>query len=275
MPTLSTLRNRSARQIVPILNAYMGAIIERQPLSAHRAAIMQTVGESRTLADLLGREWLTRYVGRRRGKRTHAEDSSRPVAMEAPTFEAAVRAILRRTPGMGIDADEVIANAAKAGVQFAKAVEVTLSDHAGAVIADTIASGFARSDAVEVLAADPAWSLAYANTVYRTNITAAYTDGIIEQSEAPILAGAVAGGEYSATGDVDTRANHAAADGFVARWADPAWRVLKPPLGFNCRCSVVPVMMADAVRRYGRDGIPLNQPIPRGAHPDRGFRRAG
>lgn len=41
---------------------------------------------------------------------------------------------------------------------------------------------------------------------------------------------------YDAVNDSRTRPGHAAMDGFVARYDDPAWQNWTPPNGYQCRC---------------------------------------
>jgi uncharacterized protein with gpF-like domain len=49
-------------------------------------------------------------------------------------------------------------------------------------------------------------------------------------------------------GDDRVRPEHAVLDQFTARADDPVWMKIYPPNGFNCRCSVVPVMEAEALK---------------------------
>ncbi|KXX64188.1 phage minor head protein [Marichromatium gracile] len=71
-------------------------------------------------------------------------------------------------------------------------------------------------------------------TIYRTNLQSAYMAGRqrqfdIERDRAPYV-------QYLAVRDSSTRPAHAALHGKVFRLDDPAWDVVAPPNGFNCRC---------------------------------------
>lgn len=71
-------------------------------------------------------------------------------------------------------------------------------------------------------------------TIYRTNLQTAYMAGRqkqfdAERSRAPYV-------QYLAVLDSRTRPEHAALHGKVFRLDDPAWDIIAPPNGFNCRC---------------------------------------
>lgn len=64
---------------------------------------------------------------------------------------------------------------------------------------------------------------------------------------------------YRTVGDTRVRPEHAALDGFVARVDWDGWDRYTPPLGWNCRCRIVPVAYAIA-RELGW----LGEEFPRG-----------
>lgn len=73
-------------------------------------------------------------------------------------------------------------------------------------------------------------------TIYQTNLQTAYNAGrwavfAAEADRAPYV-------QYLAVGDSRTRPSHQALNGKVFRIDDPAWSVIAPPNGFNCRCRV-------------------------------------
>lgn len=82
----------------------------------------------------------------------------------------------------------------------------------------------------------------YLETVYRTNVQMAYGQGRLEQLEAPAVVQARPFVQYRTAGDNRVRAEHAALRGLVFdRSQDNGWRRYAPPLGYNCRCSLVTV----------------------------------
>lgn len=74
------------------------------------------------------------------------------------------------------------------------------------------------------------------STIYRTNLQSAYMAGRWQQfeadaDEAPFV-------QYIAIMDGRTRPGHAKFNGKVFRIDDPAFKVIAPPNGFNCRCRI-------------------------------------
>jgi SPP1 gp7 family putative phage head morphogenesis protein len=78
----------------------------------------------------------------------------------------------------------------------------------------------------------------HTETVFRTNIQTAYSAGRLEQQLDPDVTSVMPVLIYRTVGDDRVRPNHAAMDGFFARFDDDVWRLWYPPAGFNCRCSV-------------------------------------
>jgi SPP1 gp7 family putative phage head morphogenesis protein len=83
-------------------------------------------------------------------------------------------------------------------------------------------------------------------TVFQTNVQRAYANGHFEQMKDPAVTAALPYWKYMTAGDSRVRPNHAALDGFVAHNADPIWGRIYPPNGFNCRCTVVPILADEA-----------------------------
>ena len=81
-------------------------------------------------------------------------------------------------------------------------------------------------------------------TIFRVNLQSAYAAGhwaeIQEnKAEAPLLM-------YDAVDDDVTRDEHRAWDGTVLPVDDPWWATHYPPNGWNCRCSVIQLSLAQA-----------------------------
>lgn len=122
---------------------------------------------------------------------------------------------------------------------------------------------------------------AYAQTVYRTNLSTAYTSGRTRQAKR--MRGFVVGFEFQATGDSDTRINHQIAHRLRAPIDSPFWDFFHPPLGYNCRCTLKPITAPEARRNGWLDvagtelrtfhprfgfGVTLAQLVGVGARPD-------
>ena len=125
--------------------------------------------------------------------------------------------------------------------------------------------------------ATEAWSEGYSRMVFRTNANTAITAGRFRQSQDPVIKAVVPCKQFLSVGDVDTRDNHDAADMMVFRVDNPIWNRIAPPLGYNCRCTVRDVSIAELRRmnRLGADGSIREDKLPPSAHPDPGFRHGG
>lgn len=273
--------NRSAPAVASAMLALVaahcarGARVNPDRIINARAALAAEIEGTRAVANLLGREWLMHEAWRQAGARdrTHfaapAGVPRYPLVPSQPTYHEAVAAILRRTPTLAKGAEAVQAAARAGGIAFAKAADLNVTKRVQAALARAIRDGASREEVVAEISKDARWPRAYAETVYRTNAVSAYADGVVEQARGSD--GLVEGFEFSSVGDGDTRPNHKRAHGYVARVESPVWDTLRPALGHNCRCALIPVSRLEARRRFGRDGIPLFMPVPRGAGPDEGF----
>ncbi len=103
-------------------------------------------------------------------------------------------------------------------------------------------------------------------TVVRTNVVDAFNMSRLETYKEN--GDFVKGLEYSAILDDRVREDHAAMDGRKYAIDDPIWDRWTPPNGFNCRCVLIPVTLADG------DFKPSKQP-PASVQPDAGFKENG
>jgi SPP1 gp7 family putative phage head morphogenesis protein len=92
-------------------------------------------------------------------------------------------------------------------------------------------------------------------TVFQTNVQRAYANGHFEQMKDPAVTAALPYWKYMTAGDSRVRPNHAALDGFVAHNTDPIWGRIYPPNGFNCRCTVVPILADEAPSEADVPGV--------------------
>lgn len=120
-------------------------------------------------------------------------------------------------------------------------------------------------------------------TVYRTNLATAYTEGQAEGLRDPVVQQVMPLLMIDAISDSRTRDEHAAMDGYVNTAAYFDRMGLWTPNGYNCRCSIIGVTIdqaeslglltggipdAEKIRTYNGDRQDL---IDRGEYPDRGF----
>ncbi len=91
--------------------------------------------------------------------------------------------------------------------------------------------------------------------IFRTNIQAAYSRGRWEQQmrargSRPYLM-------YDAINDSRTRPAHHAMDNIIRKWDDPFWATNYPTNGYRCRCTVISLTEAQAMKRGG-----VTDPLP-------------
>lgn len=120
-------------------------------------------------------------------------------------------------------------------------------------------------------------------TIVRTNALTAQADGQREAMRDPVVRRFVPLMRWSATLDSRTRVTHRAMHGYVGTVED--FEALGPPAGFNCRCALIGINLADALDAglVDADGVPDRAAIAKhngrrqalidsGQFPDPGFR---
>lgn len=128
--------------------------------------------------------------------------------------------------------------------------------------ADEIQDGTAK---LGLTAQDPA----YLETVYRTNVAAAYGAGRFRAMTDPDVIEARPFVQYRTVGDALVRPSHEVLDGVTHGTcyasASDTWHQIAPPNGMRCRCGCV-TMSRDEAR-----GLTVLGEIPAGGEPDAGF----
>jgi SPP1 gp7 family putative phage head morphogenesis protein len=77
---------------------------------------------------------------------------------------------------------------------------------------------------------------------------------------------------YETMMDDRVRDNHAAGEGYMAGVESPVWETHTPPLGWSCRCTLVPVFRGDVpASSLDADGNYIDDPLPPDFHADDGF----
>lgn len=92
------------------------------------------------------------------------------------------------------------------------------------------------------------------DTIFRTNIQAAYNFGRWQQQEKVAVSRPYL--MYDAVNDSRTRPSHAILDNTVLPRSDSFWQTHYPPLGYNCRCLVISLSESQAQAR----GITKDKP---------------
>jgi SPP1 gp7 family putative phage head morphogenesis protein len=102
-------------------------------------------------------------------------------------------------------------------------------------------------------------------TVYRTNLNRAQSQGRLDVCRDEVVQKLVPLMRFSATRDSRTRPSHKAMDGFIATVTQIDSQGIATPLGFNCRCAWVPMSIAEASRKglCDEDGNPDFEAIRR------------
>ena len=97
---------------------------------------------------------------------------------------------------------------------------------------------------------------AHQETVFRTNVQTAFSDGQMAVLQHPLVRSGFPYSAYDSIHDDRVREEHLALDSQgiggtnVYRTDDPVFETFRPPWSWNCRCSWTPM----TVRQGGRDG---------------------
>lgn len=202
-----------------------------------RRRIARLLGQTMTLADLLGRRRLlleADAIGS-----DIAGDMAPLLFRETPIvprvdFREALDDLLRREPRLAQTAAAVAELYQREhAFALARSADLALTEQVRDFLAGGIRAGAPRSAIQEAIARLGDFSRSYAETIYRTNLNTAFTAGRFRQVEEPGVREVIGAFEFQAVNDRDTRPNHRAAHGLVASPADTIWETLSPPLGYN------------------------------------------
>jgi len=83
------------------------------------------------------------------------------------------------------------------------------------------------------------------DTAFNTAMQRAFSRGRYDQMKEPSVIAVLPIWQYWTVGDDRVRPEHRVLDGFAAHADDPVWLKIYPPNGFNCRCSVIPILESD------------------------------
>jgi len=248
----------------------------------HSDAIQHKLGEllaeHLAAANLLGRTQIQREVHRKTGKlvqlatssrkpirRTFAEDDDSPLiagfSVDLPNDRAA-EYLRSLTPVTKQTFDGLTSQYRKDAFTVSGTSDVRLIQKIRDELADVMESGATPKQfqaAVKKITTDAgveelnAFTL---DTVFNTNMQKAYSLGRYEQLSEPAVKAALPIWEYMTVGDDRVRPEHAVLDGFQAQAIDPVWMKIYPPNGFNCRCTVIPLLAEEADDDAQEPGYP-------------------
>ena len=172
-------------------------------------------------------------------------------------LEEVLRAYRRRASMATDEQLDVISRRAVDELQRTLDTGSTLRDFSRAMDEQSITLGIAP--------ADPS----YLENVYRTNVASAYGAGRWTQMNDPDVIDARPYRQWFTARDNRVRAEHAPMESVVWRADNPAFAVLAPPAGFQCRCAIVTVSQEE----FDEEGLAKNfvTAIPAGFEMTPGF----
>lgn len=162
------------------------------------------------------------------------------------SFDDGIDDLLSRTPVLANTAQELRARYRRERVFGATLITVnSMLQRIRQRIAEGLAQGDSPADVEEAIQDEaPQMGNWYAQTVARTNINTAYTEGRIAQAKR--FSGFIVGLEFDAINDAQTRDSHEICDGMRAPTDDEVWTLMRPPLDYNCRCQVITLTRPEA-----------------------------
>jgi len=280
---LDRLSDRSVRTFVEDINDLIASHISGSPERMDIAVenLAETLSATMALADLIGRRramlelnnFQNRGLMPDRNMVVLDRANTTPLVANVP-FREAFENLLSKIP-IGVDErlarifdvrtlGEAVAEAYSRSNVFALAgaADSVVASRVQSLIQSSILNGLPAPTAQQAIANLGEFSQSYSRTVYRTNLTSAYSAGRIQTALDPNIRQIAPALMFVTQRDSDVRAgrqqdhgeNHAALDGMIAAPDDPIWREWAPPLGYNCRCSLrfVPILEVE------RKGLLLN-----------------
>lgn len=191
------------------------------------------------------------------------------VYAETPTipnvpFGEALMSLTTREPRLARSAEEVAAvYSQEHGFALAFSADTTITEAVQRVIARSIGLGVSPEIAQAQIGMAPLlkdlepFTLSYAQTVFRTNLSTAYTAGRFRAMSDPDVAGVMRAFQYNAVNDGSVRRgrkedqgeNHLALDGLIAATDWQGWNIYATPNGYSCRCGMRALSVFELKRR--------------------------
>lgn len=241
---LEDLSARSTEQLELAMERWVRAYVEGRDTAPAFDALWRLLGQVLILSHILGRRRVALLTDAAEPGADLAErmlvlgarEWLRGLFMPAVKFAEAIRDMLKRTPRVAVGYEAVQrVYATEYAFAIAKSTERHLTAHVQKTVARMMSEGAPVAKAEKVIAEMGAWTKAYGENVYRTNLATAYSSGLDAQvrddPDADVLFPAY---EFNAVRDAATRPNHGAAHGLLASRRDPVWDRFTPPLGYQC-----------------------------------------
>lgn len=215
------------------------------------------------------------------GKFTSLPDRT-PISTDLP-FREAIENLVKREPRLAQSAAEV-AKLYSEGKVFAMAKSASeklterVQDAIAAIIREGRGGAMSQREIRQIAVEESHdWTIAYADTVYETNLSTVYNEGRLAQAKDPDVRQVILALEVVGVSDSSERKNHSYARGLIAEQDSPVWTKgrAKPPFGFRCRHGLI------LVSRFTLERRGLTKPDDQGVYyyppnfdkfkPDEGF----
>lgn len=278
---LQELLHSSARELDQgmknLLLELASPVVDVHKMEYRRRKLAEVISRKQAVADMIGRKrFLMEADARARSyglKPALAFAATIPDIVPNVEFVEAVGDIVRREPRLAETAAKVSdLYSTERAFAAVRSAEFSLTERLRKFVAEALKTGKTLPEAETVIQELSGWTRAYSETVFRTNVATAYASGRFQQATDPDLDDFVIGLRRVSVMDADTRENHRAAHGIVAKTSDPIWEKLGVPAGYNCRCSFELVDRIQAKRNgwLTNSQLPLAR-TPAGAYNDPGF----
>jgi SPP1 gp7 family putative phage head morphogenesis protein len=285
---IATLYQRRARVVVlQWLSQIADALEGRQPYEIAEAVDSIEL-DPEPLAKLLEESALRSAMVAAVDTAHEVGTAKRTLAMSDPThamdfvrapYSKALDAFMAKEPVARETFDALSQTARRSAFTMAGAVSQDMLETVHQTLAESIAQGTDLRKFKSQLKAkfdEQGWTSpdsAHLETVFRTNTMAAAGEARFQTMTTPQAIAIRPYLQWVSTHDDRTRETHAAAHGKIMAADDPTWDEVRPPAGFNCRCTLRSLRLADAKARDGQPiksdapGIPDNYEIVDGSDP--------
>lgn len=292
LPKVERFSDAAAKEFEAVILEIAEAILKRDA-QAHERALKKTqayIGGILVLGNLTGRRSMLieadRVAAQKVGMMATQGISLAAIPDDIPKveFRGAIEDLVRREPRLAKGAAEVSRlYANQHAFALARVTDLRVTQRVQQEIVRGLKEGFgvqeSSANIARILGGLEDYAGAYAETVFRTNASTAFTAGQMQQAQDPDVAEVVPAFEFSSVGDGDTRPNHQAANGLIAPTDHQIWKTFAPPLGHRCRCDLITLDIYELRRRglideSGRVRVRIPPNFSQ-AKPDPGFGRTG